>query len=118
MRNFYYLSSCDSCKRIMGTLSLDTSINKIDIKKNPLNVSQLEELHTISGSYEVLFSRRAQLYKQRDLKNKILSEETIKELLLEHYTFLKRPIIVFDKTLFIGNSAAVAAKVKAFLDEQ
>lgn len=118
MRNFYYLSSCDSCKRIMGTLSLDTSINKIDIKKNPLNVSQLEELHTISGSYEVLFSRRAQLYKQRDLKNKILSEETIKELLLEHYTFLKRPIIIFDKTLFIGNSAAVAAKVKAFLDEQ
>jgi arsenate reductase len=118
MRNFYYLSSCDSCKRIMGTLSLDTSINKIDIKKNPLNISQLEELHTISGSYEVLFSRRAQLYKQRDLKNKILSEETIKELLLEHYTFLKRPIIIFDKTLFIGNSAEVVAKVKAFLDEQ
>ena len=102
----------------METLSLDPSINKIDIKKKPLNVYQLEELHTISGSYEVLFSRRAQLYKQRDLKNKILSEETIKELLLEHYTFLKRPIIVFDKTLFIGNSAAVAAKVKAFLDEQ
>ena len=102
----------------MGTLSLDTSINKIDIKKNPLNVSQLEELHTISGSYEVLFSRRAQLYKQRDLKNKILSEETIKELLLEHYTFLKRPIIIFDKTLFIGNSVAVVAKIKAFLDEQ
>ena len=48
MRNFYYLSSCDSCKRIMGTLSLDPSINKIDIKKNPLNISQLEELHTIS----------------------------------------------------------------------
>ena len=118
MRNFYYLSSCDSCKRIMGTLSLDTSINKIDIKKNPLNVSQLEELHTISGSYEVLFSRRAQLYKQRDLKNKILSEETIKELLLEHYTFLKRPIIIFDKTLFIGNSAAVVEKAKTFLDEQ
>ena len=55
MRNFYYLSSCDSCKRIMGTLSLDTSINKIDIKKNPLNVSQLEELHTISGSYELFY---------------------------------------------------------------
>ena len=118
MRNFYYLSSCDSCKRIMGTLSLDPSINKIDIKKNPLNISQLEELHTISGSYEVLFSLRAQLYKQRDLKNKILSEETIKELLLEHYTFLKRPVLIFDKTLFIGNSASVVAKVKTFLDEQ
>ena len=118
MRSFYYLSSCDSCKRIMGTLSLDSSINKIDIKKNPLNVSQLEELHTISGNYEVLFSRRAQLYKQRDLKNKILSEETLKELLLEHYTFLKRPVLIYDKTLFIGNSAAVVEKAKNFLDEQ
>ena len=118
MRSFYYLSSCDSCKRIMETLSLDTSINKIDIKKKPLNVSQLEELHAISGSYEVLFSKRAQLYKQRDLKNKILSEEIVKELLLEHYTFLKRPVLIYDKTLFIGNSAAVVAKVKAFLDEQ
>jgi arsenate reductase-like glutaredoxin family protein len=48
----------------------------------------------------------------------MLSEETIKELLLEHYTFLKRPVLIFDKTLFIGNSAAIVAKVKAFLDEQ
>jgi len=118
MRSFYYLSSCDSCKRIMGTLSLDSSINKIDIKKNPLNVSQLEELHTISGNYEVLFSRRAQLYKQLDLKNKILSEETLKQLLLEHYTFLKRPVLIYDKILFIGNSAAVVEKAKTFLDEQ
>jgi len=31
---------------------------------------------------------------------------------------LKRPIIIFDKTLFIGNSAEVVAKIKAFLDEQ
>jgi len=102
----------------MGTLSLDSSINKIDIKKNPLNVSQLEELHTISGNYEVLFSRRAQLYKQRDLKNKILSEETLKQLLLEHYTFLKRPVLIYDKILFIGNSVAVVEKAKTFLNEQ
>ena len=113
MRSFYYLSSCDSCKRIMETLSLDSSINKIDIKKKPLNISQLEELHTISGSYEVLFSKRAQLYKQRDLKNKILSEEIVKELLLEHYTFLKRPVIVFEEKIFIGNSKkAVSAALE------
>ena len=102
----------------MGTFSLDPSINKIDIKKNPLNISQLEELHAISGNYEVLFSRRAKLYKQRDLKNKILSEETLKELLLEHYTFLKRPVLIYDKKLFIGNSAVVVEKAKTFLDEQ
>ena len=118
MRSFYYLSSANSCQQTMRSLSLESSINKIDIKKNPLNVSQLEELHTISGNYEVLFSRRAQLYKQRDLKNKILSEETLKQLLLEHYTFLKRPVLIYDKILFIGNSAAVVEKAKTFLNEQ
>tara|TARA_B110000285_G_scaffold109315_1_gene124066 strand:- start:4056 stop:4364 length:309 start_codon:yes stop_codon:yes gene_type:complete len=102
----------------MRTLSIDNSITKIDIKKNPLTVSQLEELHAISGSYEALFSRRAQLYKQLDLKNIMLNEEAYKKLLLEHYTFLKRPVLIYDKTLFIGNSAKVVEEAKAFLDEQ
>ena len=50
--------------------------------------------------------------------DKILSEETLKQLLLEHYTFLKRPVLIYDKILFIGNSAAVVEKAKTFLDEQ
>ena len=36
MRFFYYLSSCDSCKRIRNELSLDESIIQIDIKKSPI----------------------------------------------------------------------------------
>jgi len=31
---------------------------------------------------------------------------------------LKRPVLIYDKTLFIGNSAAVVEKAKNFLDEQ
>ena len=44
MRTFFYLSSCDTCKRIMKTLNLDSAIEQIDIKKNPLNEYQLDEL--------------------------------------------------------------------------
>ena len=47
---------------------------------NRMQSSIPKPLHTISGNYEVLFSRRAQLYKQRDLKNKILIPKDNKEI--------------------------------------
>lgn len=118
MRVFFYLSSCDTCKRIIKTLNLDASITRVDIKTNPVTVSQLDELYSLTQSYEALFSKRAQLYKQRDLKNQKLEDTDYRSLLLEHYTFLKRPVLVYDKTIFIGNSSKVTEAAKVFLDEQ
>ena len=37
MRLFYYLSTCQTCKRIIKDLDLNDSIQKIDIKKTPIN---------------------------------------------------------------------------------
>ena len=118
MRVFYFLSSCDSCKRIQAELKLDSSVTQIDIKKSPLTAPQLEQLHTLAGSYEVLFSKRAQLYKQRNLKEQVLYEGDFKALLLEHYTFLKRPVFLYDSKLFVGNTGKVIAEAKAFINEQ
>lgn len=117
MRVFYFLSSCDSCKRIQAELKLDSSVTQIDIKKSPLTASQLEQLHSLAGSYEALFSKRAQLYKQRNLKEQELTEGDFKALLLEHYTFLKRPVLLYDSKLFVGNTAKVIAEAKAFINE-
>jgi arsenate reductase-like glutaredoxin family protein len=58
----------------------------------------------MAGSYEALFSRRAMLFRERNLNNKSLTEEDYKNLILEHYTFLKRPVIVIENKIFIGNS--------------
>ena len=63
MRIFYYLGSCDTCRRIAKELSIDNSVTQIDIKKNPITNSQLEELFKITGSYEDLVNKRAQLFK-------------------------------------------------------
>ena len=112
MRVFFYLSSCDTCKRIIKTLNLDASITRVDIKINPLTASQLDELYSLTQSYEALFSKRAQLYKQRDLKNQNLEDTDYRSLLLEHYTFLKRPVIVNQEQIFIGNSKKVVAQAK------
>ncbi|MGB1404643.1 MAG: arsenate reductase family protein [Flavobacteriaceae bacterium] len=118
MRAFFYLSSCDTCKRIMKSLPLDKKgIELIDLKKNPLTPTQLDHLYALSECYEALFSKRAQLYKQRDLNNQNLTEKDYRTLLLEHYTFLKRPVLVYDTRLFIGNTAKVTEAAKSFLDE-
>ena len=79
--------------------------------------NQLEEMRKFSGSYESLFSKRARLYKERDLKNKVLGEEDYRELLLEHYTFLKRPVIINNEEIFIGNSKATVEAAKNSVNE-
>ena len=75
-----------------------------DIKSEPITVNQLEELYELTKNYEVLFSRRAKKYKQMDLKNQTLSEKDYRQLILDEYTFLKRPVIVNDKEVKAGNT--------------
>jgi arsenate reductase len=75
-----------------------------DIKQDPITVEELEEMHQLSGSYEALFSKKAQLYKSMDLKNKSLTEADFKNYILEHYTFLSRPVFIIDGKIYIGNS--------------
>ena len=75
-----------------------------DIRQNPITEKDLEEMYGLSGSYESLFSKKAQLYKSMDLKNKSLSESDYKKYILEHYTFLSRPVFIIDGKIYIGNS--------------
>ena len=70
-------------------------------------------MQKLAGSHEALFSKRARLYKERNLREKTLSEEDYKALILEHYTFLKRPVILVDDKIFVGNSKKeVAAAIE------
>jgi len=70
-------------------------------------------MHKISGSYEVLFNKRAKLYKKMDLKNQLLSEADYRQFILDEYTFLKRPVFIIDDEIFIGNSKKVIEELKA-----
>jgi len=103
MRKLYYLKTCDTCSRILKDIPTD-KFEMIEIKTQPIQVNQLEELYALSGSYEALFSRRAKKYHQMDLKNQELTEKDYRRLLLDEYTFLKRPVVIVDKQIFIGSS--------------
>lgn len=112
MKKIYHLSSCSTCQRILKELGPLESFTLQDIKHLEITDAQLDEMKDLSGSYEALFSRRAMLYKARKLNEKILNEEDYKSLILEHYTFLKRPVILNDGTIFIGNSKKVVDAAK------
>ena len=77
-----------------------------------ITISQIEEMETLSGSYDSLFSRRAMKFKSMGLKEKSLTEADYKKLILEEYTFLKRPILIIEGKIFVGNSKQVVASVK------
>jgi len=107
VKKIYYLSTCDTCKRILNELNPSSDFVLQDIKNQPITIDQIEEMKVLAGTYESLFSKRARLYKERDLKNQHLSEDDYKALIVEHYTFLKRPVILYNDQLFIGNSKKV-----------
>ena len=104
MDKIYYLASCDTCRKIIKNLPKSAELEFQDIRQNPITEEQLEELYQMSGSYEALFSKKAQLYKSMDLKNKNLTEADYKKYLLEHYTFLSRPVFIIKGRVYVGNS--------------
>lgn len=118
MKKIYYLKTCDTCKRIIKSLPSTEDIIFQDIKANPISIASLEEMFELSGSYEKLFSKRAQLYKELGLKDKTLHEDDYKRYILEHYTFLNRPVMIFDQQIFIGNSPKEVEKAIAYLKNE
>lgn len=102
MKKIYYLKTCDTCRRILKSHDF-SAFEQQEIKSEPITVAQLEEMHQLAGSYEALFSRRAKLYKELGLKDLDLKEQDYKKYILQDYTFLKRPVIMDDKLIFIGN---------------
>lgn len=100
----YYLASCDTCRKIIKSLPKEHDFKFHDIKQDPITVAELERMRELSGSYEALFSKKAQLYKSMDLKNKSLTEDDYKKYILEHYTFLSRPVFIIKDKIYIGNT--------------
>ena len=118
MRKIYYLASCDTCRKIIKSLPLTANLEFHDIRQNPISIAELEIMHELSGSYETLFSKKAQLYKEKGLKNITLTEADYKKYILEHYTFLSRPVVILENEIFIGNSQPNILKLQKALSDE
>ncbi len=101
----------------MEALSLDEGVILQDIKRESITPAQLDELKERAGSYEQLFSRRARKFRAQDLHLRSLTEEDYRNLILQEYTFLKRPVLIIDDQIFIGNSKRTVEEAKAVLND-
>lgn len=112
MKKIYHLSTCDTCQRIIKDLDGLKDFEHQDIKAQAVSPEELDALKQKVGSYEALFNRRARKYRSMGLNERELSENEYRQLLLDEYTFLKRPVILMDEEVFVGNSSktVIAAK--------
>ena len=72
-------------------------------KSAPVTEEQLAEMYAKTKSYEDLFSRKSTQIKSRGINIKSLKEDDYKNLLLDHYSFLKRPVFITDDAIFVGS---------------
>lgn len=111
MKKIYFLKTCDTCRKILKQIN-SNGFRLQEIKSEPITVKQLEEIHAITNSYEALFSKRSKKYTAMDLKNQTLSEKDYKQLILDEYTFLKRPVIIDNDKIFVGNAKKTIEELK------
>lgn len=88
----------------------------IDIKEHNIGPDDLDWIKGQVGSYEGLFSRRARKYRGMGLHEKTLEEKDYRRLMLQEYTFLKRPFIVCDNKVFIGNAKKEVERAYEFIN--
>lgn len=117
MKKIYYLSTCSTCTRILKELHPTSEVVLQDIKHEPISEKQIDEMKQLSGSYESLFSRRAIKYRSMGLADQDLKESDYKKHIIDEYTFLKRPVIIVNDEIFVGNSKKVIIEAKKALDQ-
>ena len=116
MKKIYHLGTCTTCQAIIKDTGADKAgLTMQDIKFEKITPAQLDEMKKMTGSYEALFSRRALKYKELGLKDQKLEEKDYRKFILEEYTFLKRPVTILGKQIFVGNDKKTVAALKEAL---
>ena len=114
MMTIFHLGNCTTCQRILSEIPNLKKFTLREIKGEPITAKELDAMKKLAGSYEALFSRVALKYRALGLNKVVLTEKDYRKHILAEYTFLKRPVMVLDDRIFIGNAPkTVAAMVEA-----
>ncbi len=112
MKKIFHLANCNTCQRIIKELNNGDGFELQNIKEETITAEQIDQMQEMVGSYEALFSRRAMKYRSMGLNEMNLEEKDYRKYILEEYTFLKRPVIIINEEIFVGNSKKVVAAAK------
>ena len=99
------IPNCDTVRKARKWLeSQGIAHDFIDLRENTLPVSRVVSWLESVGA-ERLINRRSTTYKQLDeAQREALSGDAAAELLCEHPTLIKRPVLVWQDTVSVGFS--------------
>lgn len=103
----YWLPHCTTCQKAVAYLQeKHVPISAFrDLKAQPLERAEIEDLARKVGGVEKLFSKRAMKYRSMGLHEQTLSDDDLLRLMTEEYTFITRPVIVRAARATAGFSA-------------
>ena len=116
MKKAFTLPTCKTCQRIFDDLNPSLKgCEVVNIKEEGISAKDLDAMKELAGSYEALFSRRAMKFRSMGLAEKNLSEQDYRTLILGEYTFLKRPVFLFDNAVTVGSRKAEVERARELL---
>ena len=117
MNKVWYLSTCNTCQRIIEELSLkEKGFTMQDVKDEIISEKDLDQIkNTLNCSYEDLFNKRSIKYSKTNLKGSFKEDIEYKKAILNEYTFMKRPIIQIGNKYFVGNAKKTIDEAKSNL---
>ncbi len=96
------ISNCDTIKKTKEWLSeKGISYSFRDVKKDPLSPNELAEMVMRTG-LDTLVNRKGRKWKMLGLQDKELSDNDLFEVLLEHQTMIKRPVLRKGEAIMVG----------------
>ncbi len=103
----YWLPHCSTCQKAVAYLQeKGVPIRSFrDLKAQPLERAEVEDLARKVGGAEALFSKRAMKYRSMGLHEQTLGDDDYLRLMAEEYTFITRPVIVHEDRATVGFSA-------------
>jgi arsenate reductase (glutaredoxin) len=113
LRKIYHLSTCDTCRKIIAQLNLE-GVELVNIREQNITKEDLDLMKKQTKSYEALFNKRALKWRDIPDDQKPTKDIEFKKLILNEYTFLKRPAAIIDGKVIAGNDkSSVDALIKA-----
>ena len=113
---FFTLPTCKTCQRIDADLQPAACGAEIrDIKSVGVTAEEVDAMRAHAGSYEALFSRRAMKFRSMGLADIDLGEDDYRRLIMDEYTFLKRPVLLTEDAVYAGSAKAVVEGARAAL---
>jgi arsenate reductase len=112
MKKIYHLATCQTCQKIIAETKPGKEFVLQNIKEEKITPVQLNEMKELAGSYDTLFTKRSMKFRAWNLQDNELTEKDKRDLILKEYTFLKRPVFVIGRNIFIGNAKATVEDIK------